>query len=515
MLHKGVVAFALMAALGLAVALFSLTWLSSPGTGTRPVAAAMPDEGPGDAINCQTEQPVVDAALDIVAVSLDPKPGGYEVFVRTAGSPAGVFDNAYSAAVVVTLGNLTENQTRLAEKHAGTDRQGLLDAEGEVIDGTEDSVSIGADGVRFNFPGPLKEDASLLVETFHQKAIFDDVTCDTAFSNDPTAPKPTPTPTVTPEPATATPTPTDAPEFFKVTVRKIDDDTDETLSGWVMRYFVGDGCQGSPFISLQTSPGIRGETSDISIDILPGDYSLAEVQQPGWERIGAFCQNFTVVEGGKPTVIEFRNRRLPTATPEPATDTPTPTDAPEPPTATPTPTPFPEFFKVFVRKINADTGAQLDGWEMKIFDGDGCFGSPRVSGVTLQRDPSGTVANYSILLLPGSYSLAETQQPGWERVGGPFCQDFTITASQIFPPRTELEFKNRVTRDGDVTGDGSTDSRDASVVLQFTAGLTIQEEIAEFFRGDVNLDETTDSRDATLILQFGAGFLDSLPVGGS
>ena len=87
MLHKGVFPLAVMAALGLAVTFFGVTWLSSPGTGTRPVAAAMADEGPGDAFNCQTGQPVENAALDILAVSLTSKSGGYEVHVRTAGSP--------------------------------------------------------------------------------------------------------------------------------------------------------------------------------------------------------------------------------------------------------------------------------------------------------------------------------------------------------------------------------------------------------------------------------------------
>ena len=312
MLHRGSIAFAVIVVLGLTVAFLGVTWLSSPGTGTHPVAAAMPDEGPGDAFNCQTGQPVENAALDILAVSLTSKPGGYEVHVRTAGSPGGVFDNANSAAVVVTLGNLTNFQTRLAEKHAGTVRQGLLDDQGEVIDGTADSVSIGADDVRFNFPGPLKEDASLLVETFHQKDIFDAVTCDAAFSDDPTAPKPTPTasatatdePTATPGLGTATPTPTATPELFIVVVVKLDVDGAVTTASWEMRIFDGDACLGSPIASADTGM-IFGA---VTFSLPAGDYSVAKVQRPGWERIGPFCQDFTVVPGGEQPPVIFRNR---------------------------------------------------------------------------------------------------------------------------------------------------------------------------------------------------------------
>ena len=326
MLHRGSIAFAVIVVLGLTVAFLGVTWLSSPGTGTRPVAAAMPDEGPGDAFNCQTGQPVENAALDILAVSLTSKPGGYEVHVRTAGSPGGVFDNANSAAVVVTLGNLTNFQTRLAEKHAGTVRQGLLDDQGEVIDGTADSVSIGADDVRFNFPGPLKEDASLLVETFHQKDIFDAVTCDAAFSDDPTAPKPTPTasatatdePTATPPPTdppgpatapptaevpepTVTPTRPPIPPVERVSIVKILDRSERSgpipgiflgINGWEMKIFDGDGCVGAPVASGLTDVVGRFETK------LPaGDYSASETLQPGWERVEPvlFCINFSIM----------------------------------------------------------------------------------------------------------------------------------------------------------------------------------------------------------------------------
>ena len=163
-----------------------------------------------------------------------------------------------------------------------------------------------------------------------------------------------------------------------------------------------------------------------------------------------------------------------------------------------------------VVKVDIDTeaafGFPLEGWEMIVFEGDHCTDSIIASGLTAELEPDRS-PYFSVLLLPGDYSVTVVLQPGWESLGES-CQSFTV--ADQFPP--EVIFSNRRTRNGDVTGDGSTDSRDAAVVLQYTAGLTIQEEIAEFFRGDVNLDETTDSRDATLILQFEAGFIDSLPV---
>ena len=390
MLHKGVFVLAVMAALGLAVTFFVVTWLSSPGAGPRPVAAALPDEELGDAIVCGTGQPVMDAALDIAAVSVDSKQGGYDVHVRFAGSATAVFTNAYSAAVLVTLGN----QTGIAEIHAGTETRGLEDNLANIIPGTEDNVRIEADGVHFNFPGELKEGAELEVETFHAKTILDDVECDTAFSDDPTAPKPT-------------------------------------------------------------------------------------------------------------------------ATSEP-TATPPPTDTPEPGTDPPTPTATPELCKVRVEKANVNSiFGPMVGWEMKVYDGDGCTGSPIRRGLTGERTPSirggGDFSAFSIELPAGDYSAAETQQPGWELAPGTaFCQNFTVPS-----PGRVTRFFNRATRNGDVNGDGATDSRDASVVLQFTADLATQDDITDFFRGDVNLDDTTDSRDATLILQFDAGLIPSLPVGGS
>jgi len=62
---------------------------------------------------------------------------------------------------------------------------------------------------------------------------------------------------------------------------------------------------------------------------------------------------------------------------------------------------------------------------------------------------------------------------------------------------------------GDVDCDGTVDSIDAAIVLQFVAGLY------DFSRcpvtGDVNHDGRTDSVDAAIILQYSAGLLTHWP----
>ena len=62
---------------------------------------------------------------------------------------------------------------------------------------------------------------------------------------------------------------------------------------------------------------------------------------------------------------------------------------------------------------------------------------------------------------------------------------------------------------GDASCDGTVDSIDAALILQFSAGLLGSLACQEF--ADVNSDGTVNSIDAALILQFTAGLLDSLP----
>jgi len=64
---------------------------------------------------------------------------------------------------------------------------------------------------------------------------------------------------------------------------------------------------------------------------------------------------------------------------------------------------------------------------------------------------------------------------------------------------------------GDVNGDGKVDALDASLVLQYDAGLiTFTEE--QIIRADVNGDGKVDVLDASLILQYDAGLLRILPA---
>lgn len=306
-MHKGAIALAVMAALGLAVGFFSVTWLSSPGAGARPVAAAVPDEGLGDAIACGTGQPVMDAALDIAAVSVTSKPGGggYDVHVRFAGSAAAVFSNAYSAAVLVTLGN----QTGIAEIHAGTETRGLEDDLANIIPGTEDNVSIESDGVHFNFPGELKEGAELEVETFHAKTILDDVECDTAFSDDPLAQK-TQSPGTTTATAAAeppTPTPTATPEGTgKITVITHTGPTGVGVPGFQINLHAGDGCLPDSVIASGVTDA-EGVVSfpNLQVGLAGGSYSASVKPRVGWNDGEGGCSDIGFLldrPGGGPNV---------------------------------------------------------------------------------------------------------------------------------------------------------------------------------------------------------------------
>ena len=62
---------------------------------------------------------------------------------------------------------------------------------------------------------------------------------------------------------------------------------------------------------------------------------------------------------------------------------------------------------------------------------------------------------------------------------------------------------------GDISCDGSVNSIDAALILQFGAGLTGL--LACQASGDVNADGSVSAIDAALILQYSAGLIDSLP----
>ena len=126
-----------------------------------------------------------------------------------------------------------------------------------------------------------------------------------------------------------------------------------------------------------------------------------------------------------------------TATPTPThTATATPATATATATATPTPTPTANTGSVTIRKVELQNGVVIDanaaGWEMRVFAGGGCSGSPFITATT------GTVG-LKLGLSSGSYSVAETEQAGWQALS-PTCQNFTLQAGE----EIEIVFQNAV-----------------------------------------------------------------------
>ncbi len=144
---------------------------------------------------------------------------------------------------------------------------------------------------------------------------------------------------------------------------------------------------------------------------------------------------------------------------------------------------------------------------MRIFNGDGCTGSARASGLTPESVPD-HFRYYSVLLPPGDYSVAEVQQPGWERISTTaFCQNFAVP---VGGDTISIIFTNRKIRNGDVNEDGVTNSIDAALTLQYIAGIV--SDLPGIVRADVDTDGVINAVDTALILQFDAGLLNSLPL---
>ena len=142
---------------------------------------------------------------------------------------------------------------------------------------------------------------------------------------------------------------------------------------------------------------------------------------------------------------------------------------------------------------------------MKVFAENGCIGLPIASGLTFEG-PDDFIPRFSVELPPGEYSVAETQQPGWERIfpEGTFCQNFAVPQDTFC-----CFFTNRRIRNGDVNKDGVTNSIDVVLVLQVIAGLTPEQ--PNTVRADVNEDGMVNAVDTALMLQFEVGLIDSLP----
>lgn len=308
---KGAVGLAIMMALGLVVAL-SIMSLNPRGIDANEVPAQT-----GDAFVCGSVDQVNDPSVDIDSVIVREVSGGWLVVVSVVPSFASVFADSYSAAVHVEFGS----QFGFYDIFAGVLLHGLVDIDNQIIPGTEDNVTIGPEGdVTFFFPGPLAPGTELTVLTFHQQMDGDPLNCDIVFPDDPITSKllpnePTSTAASTDLPPTATSpsTATPAPALFDVHLQKLDEDeaiVADGLTGWEMKIYDGAGCAGSPISSGLTVLKRPIGVTRYSTQLPPGDYSVAETQQPGWQRVfpEAFCQNFIVSDA--PVHINFRNGRI-------------------------------------------------------------------------------------------------------------------------------------------------------------------------------------------------------------
>ncbi|MCH8994234.1 MAG: hypothetical protein IH959_04615 [Chloroflexi bacterium] len=181
---------------------------------------------------------------------------------------------------------------------------------------------------------------------------------------------------------------------------------------------------------------------------------------------------------------------------------PTPTST-QPPPGAPTPTVTPTQGPKGKISLTTSTidGDGVEDFQMNLYSGTGCvpanlitFGATDAEGVfSIPDQPEGT------------YSASRKGRPGWNDGDGSCFDDFSH-----FAPGTNINFIVESDRNGDVNGDGSTNSVDAAIVLQFDAGF-IDSLPNGNANGDVNGDGVANSIDAALILQFNAGLLDSLP----
>jgi len=92
-------------------------------------------------------------------------------------------------------------------------------------------------------------------------------------------------------------------------------------------------------------------------------------------------------------------------------------------TPTRTPTPAEKLFSIIVLKQHADTSQPLAGWKFNIFQTSRCQGLPFAS-LTTGADGMADFQG----LQPGTYSVQEKLQPGWNPVGD-VCQDVVVGAA--------------------------------------------------------------------------------------
>ncbi len=130
-----------------------------------------------DATDCATGETVDDPAVEISGVNLTKVGDDIEVEVATVQSPTLSFEEAYSMAVIL----LWFGYEGLAEFHAEERRQGQTDSSGNVIPGTEGSVTVTDDAVTFVVPDSdsIPKGSILEVNAFHLETEGGAVNCDT------------------------------------------------------------------------------------------------------------------------------------------------------------------------------------------------------------------------------------------------------------------------------------------------------------------------------------------------
>ena len=132
---------------------------------------------PNDATDCATGAAVDDPAVEISGVNVTRVGEDIEVEVVTVQSPTISFEEAYSMAIIL----LWFGYEGLAEFHAGLQQQGQTDSKGNVIPGTEGSVTVTDDAVTFVVPDAdsIPKGSILEVNAFHLDTEGGSVNCDT------------------------------------------------------------------------------------------------------------------------------------------------------------------------------------------------------------------------------------------------------------------------------------------------------------------------------------------------
>ena len=79
---------------------------------------------------------------------------------------------------------------------------------------------------------------------------------------------------------------------------------EESLSDWTMKLYSGSGCNDTWLASSVTD-----ESGNVGfVDVIPGNYSVEETLQSGWQNTTELCQDVTLLPGGS-EIINFGNQQ--------------------------------------------------------------------------------------------------------------------------------------------------------------------------------------------------------------